>query len=311
MLNSVWYIVEAVNSKKEWYLKYPNNHNEQLKIAAEFKEKSSVGFGVCAGAVDGILIWIHRPTLEESKKVGVDQQKFFCGRKHKYGLNCQAVCDVHGRFLDLSITYGGASSDVLAFENSELFKLLEKGLLLKDLVLFGDNAYLNSSYMATPYPNANGGPKDNYNFFHSQLRIRIECAFGMLVKRWGILRKAIPQNISVKKTIALVDCLEKLHNFCINEADSVDDTLCKDSNHIECDGAGFVQMVSNREIRDVLDANIETPDALIGGGEHFDDVPRASRRDRSVNYEATLPRSKLCMHVESTHMVRPHANKRY
>ncbi len=138
-------------------------------------------------------------------------------------MNCQAVCDVRGRFLDLSITYGGASSDVLAFENSELFKLLEKGLLLKDLVLFGDNVYLNSSYMATPYPNTSGGPKDNYNFVHSQLSIRIECAFGMLVKRWGILRKAIPQNISVKKTIDLVNCLSILHNFCINEVDLGDE----------------------------------------------------------------------------------------
>jgi hypothetical protein len=59
--------------------------------------------------------------------------------------------------LDLSITYGGASSDVLAFENSALFKLLEKGIILKDLILFGDNAYINSSYMATPYPNTSGG----------------------------------------------------------------------------------------------------------------------------------------------------------
>ena len=42
-----------------------------------------------------------------------------------------------------------------------------------------------------------------------------------MVKRWGILRKAIPR--CVKKTIALVNCLAKLHNFCINEVDSVDD----------------------------------------------------------------------------------------
>lgn len=59
---------------------------------------------------------MNRPTLEEARKVGVDQQKFYCGRKHKFGLNCQAVCDVRGRFLDISITYGASSSDLLAFE---------------------------------------------------------------------------------------------------------------------------------------------------------------------------------------------------
>eukprot|EP00804_Cyclotella_cryptica_P001199 CCRYP_017009-RA/>CCRYP_017009-RA protein AED:0.23 eAED:0.35 QI:0/-1/0/1/-1/0/1/0/128 len=110
------------------------DHTEQLKIAAEFKAKRSVAFGVSAGAVDGILIWIHRPTLEEAKKVGVDKQKFLCGRKHKYRLNCHSLCDVRGRFLDLSITYGRASSDVLAFENSELFKLLEKAFFRKILL---------------------------------------------------------------------------------------------------------------------------------------------------------------------------------
>ena len=174
---SAWYVVEATNKKQQWYIKYPQNHEEQLKIADAFRVKSSVDFGCCAGTIDGILIWMNRPTLTEARKVGVDQQKFYCGRKHKFGLNCQAVCDVRGRFLDMSITYGAASSDLLAFENSKLYKLLEQGILAPGLCLFRDNAYLNTIYMATPYPNTSGGPKDNYNFFHSQLRIRIECAF--------------------------------------------------------------------------------------------------------------------------------------
>ena len=292
VLNSVWYVVEATNMKDEWYIQYPQNHEEQVKIATDFKVKSSVDFGVCAGAIDGILIWINRPTREEAAKVGVDQQKFFCGRKHKFGLNCQAVCDVRGRFLDMSITYGAAASDVLAFENSELYKLLEKGLLATDLVLFGDNAYLNSTFMATPFPNTSGGPKDNYNFYHSQLRIRIECAFGMLVQRWGILRMAMPIGISVKKTIALVNCLAKLHNFCINEANSADKGLCEDIGNIESGDGGFVPMVTNGEIHDVLAVNVQTPDGLVGGGEHFDDIPRALRRVRS-SATIMLPRTKL------------------
>jgi hypothetical protein len=117
----------------EWYITYPTDHNEQLRLAYEFKAKSGVDFDVCARAIDGILIWILKPTLAEAKMVGIDQQKFFCGRKNKFGLNCQAVCDVRGRFLDLSITYGGASSDLLAFENSKLYNLLEDGLLADDI----------------------------------------------------------------------------------------------------------------------------------------------------------------------------------
>ena len=57
---------------------------------------------------------------------------------------------------------------------------------------------------------------------NGQLRIRVECTFGMLVQRWRILQAAIPRGISVQKTIALVNCLAKLHNFCIDQTTEAD-----------------------------------------------------------------------------------------
>ncbi len=89
----------------------------------------------------------------------------FCGRKRKFGLNCQAVSNVRGRILDLSIGLPGASSDCIAFEGSDLYERLEDGLLKNGLVLYGDNAYINTRYMATPFPNVSSGSKDDYNFF--------------------------------------------------------------------------------------------------------------------------------------------------
>ena len=213
--------MDAINKTRVFDIKYPESHEEQNKIAEDFCKVSSVRFDCCAGSIYGLLIWTLKPSLADTKAIGVDQQKFMCDRKHKFGLNCQAVCDVRGRFLYISITCGGASSDVVAFESSDLKRQLDLGLLAFNLVLFGDNAYINSRYMATPYPNTSGGPKDNYNFFHSQLRIRIECAFGMLVQRWGILRLAMPRNVSIAKTITIVLALAKLHNFCIDVADGV------------------------------------------------------------------------------------------
>ena len=71
---------------------------------------------------------------------------------------------MQGKILDFSITCGGASSDVVAFEGSDLKRRCDDGLLSPGLVLFGDNAYINSSYMVTPYPNTSGDSKDNYNF---------------------------------------------------------------------------------------------------------------------------------------------------
>ena len=39
------------------------------------------------------------------------------------------------------------------------------GVSKNGYVLFGNNVYLNLSYMAMPYPNVRGGSQDNYNFF--------------------------------------------------------------------------------------------------------------------------------------------------
>jgi hypothetical protein len=118
----------------------------------------------------------------------------------------------------MSIRQGGASSDCLAFEQSSLHQKLEDGELADGLCLFGDNAYLNKSYMAIPYINQRhaADDRDNYNFYHSQVRIKIECAFGMFTERWAILRSALPKKLSIHKIIRLVLALAKLHTFCID-----------------------------------------------------------------------------------------------
>jgi hypothetical protein len=223
MMESVWYVVEAVNNLDEFAIEYPESADEQDRIAKEFQHVSKANIDICAGAIDGILIWIAKPTVKQAAKAQVNQGKFLCDCKGKFGLNCQAVSDVSGKILDVSIGYGGSSSDCLAFERSDLFDRCEAGLMKNGKVLFGDNAYLNTQYMATPYTNVSGNEdhatKDDYNFFHSQLRIRVECCFGMLVQHWGILRTALHHSISISRIVGLVNCLARLHNFCISETD--------------------------------------------------------------------------------------------
>ena len=55
--------------------------------------------------------------------------------------------------MDILIGLPGASSDCIAFERSDLYERLEGGLLKYGFVLYGDNAYINTRYMATPSPN--------------------------------------------------------------------------------------------------------------------------------------------------------------
>ena len=308
VIHSVWYVVDAINAHPEFRMSYPSDHEQQRAIAEGFRRKSAANFKCCAGAIDGILVWIHKPSEEDSAKAGCSEGKFFCGRKNKFGLNCQAVCDLRGKFLEVSIVYPGSTSDCLAFEGMSLYARLQRGLLAPGLCLFGDNAYLNSLFMATPYSAVSAGSKDAYNFYHSQLRINIECAFGMFTHRWAMLRSAIPMRVPLKKTIALVIALAKLHNFCIDEREGHALPLsARDELRTEMQGGIPLDTSTTRNGSREL-----TPRQLLDGSHHFDDIDGLSRRRTIRQYQSDalalhqqLPRDLLHNLVAEANLTRP------
>ena len=92
------------------------------------------------------------------------------------------------------------------------------------------------------------------------------------MQRWGILRMAMPKNISIKKTILLVNALARLHNFCINELpidnQQIPEELNVDTVNMMNDVDGYVTMdiVKGHEVR--------IPTALMDGGDHYNDISR-------------------------------------
>jgi hypothetical protein len=56
---------------------------------------------------------------------------------------------------------------------------------------------------------------DNFNFYALQLRIRIEMAFAMMTRKWGIYWR--PLLIGLDKIKYIVEVVGRLHNYCINE----------------------------------------------------------------------------------------------
>jgi DDE superfamily endonuclease len=214
----IWDVVDLINESPELSpLKYPSCYHIQRQIAKDFEARSKVCFCNCGGCIDGILLWIEKPTKADCEMAGVDSGKFYCARKAKYGLNMQAVCDARRRFLDVSIRNPGSASDFLSYATSNLFKnILTPGFLAAGIQLFGDNAYVSTSCMVTPFPNVSSGVHDDYNFYHSQVRVNIECSFGMLTNRWRILKTPM-SNVRLPKVTALVMALCRLHNFCIDE----------------------------------------------------------------------------------------------
>ncbi len=192
-----------------------------------------------------------------------------------------------------------------------LFHKLEEGILAPGLCIFGDNAYLNTPYMATPYAAVSGGTKVAYNFYHSQLRIRIECTFGMLTHRWAILRSVIPMNVSVQKTVALVLALAKLHNYCI-DADGASDLTFTASDERQHEINGAVPLVTTGDSQESSGHDV-VPEQLLDGGNHFDDIGgvngRYNRQRRyntiSENAGVALPRDRLHSNVAAIGVTRP------
>lgn len=320
--NSVWMTVNAINATKQFNIVFPTDHTTQKRIAQGFQQHSVPGFSTVVGAIDGVIIWTEKPTKEECIKVGVGESKFFCFRKNKFGLNMQAICDSETRFLDISISHAASSSDYLAFVSSDIHDCLKQpGFLSNGLHLIGDGAYGTSPFMAPTYRDVTKGTfEDGYNYHHSQvsvsamcfsillisnyqlppilqkLRNTIERAFGLLMGRWGVLRRALSKKFGLKRIISLTIACCKMHNYCVDlhgENTAVPRHSNRDNLQIVLDG-GFSE-------NDVLPQ-------LLDGGEHFDDAPRNLRRSvrRILNpNNAMLPREKLRAIIQSKGLLRP------
>jgi DDE superfamily endonuclease len=305
----VWSVVDAVNKCPALSFRFPDNHAEQQRIADGFKRVSRGIFDCCAGAIDGILIWLEKPSGIHCELSECGAKKFFCGRKKKFGLNMQATCDHEKRFLDICLKHPASTSDYLSFCTSPFFMRLETvGFLKPGLCIFGDNAYMSTTYMATPYKGVKSGPKDAYNYFHSNCRITIECAFGMLVHRWGILCKPMSAKLTVSKVTAMVRCLCRLHNFCIDErlgaeGIEVEEQTASIPEHLDSDRTNIALASGGQSLVDGGENGFGA-EGLLHGGDHFDDVPRSMRTSRKKSADV-LPREIMCDIIERWDLRRP------
>jgi hypothetical protein len=150
--NSIWIVVDAINRCQELAFSFPEDHGKQREIAKGFAARSHAGFDMCCGCIDGMLLWIKKPNQTDCEVAKVGEIKFFCGRKGKFGLCFQGICDSECHFLDVCIAHPASTSDYLTFCTNSLKhnKLEKEGFLAPGLCLFGDSAYVNNEYMATP-----------------------------------------------------------------------------------------------------------------------------------------------------------------
>jgi hypothetical protein len=98
----------------------------------------------------------------------------------------------------------------------------------------------------------------------------------MLTHRWSILWSAIPMNVSVQMTVALVLALAKLHNYCIDADDCVVlPSTAPDAWKMEVNGAALLVNVGGSDV---------APQQLIDGGNHFVDIGYHGHHNQQRRY---------------------------
>jgi DDE superfamily endonuclease len=198
-------------------ISFPQTHAECQERADGFVAKSLTDAIVnCVSVVDGIHIRIKSPP----KYVG-NVRSYFSGHHHTTGINFQAACDEECRFTYAAMAGSGSANDRVAIKETKLYALMER--MPKGFVVIGDAAYEPTERLIPLFYGAkrHDASYDNFNYYGSKLRIRIEMAFGMMVNKWPILEK--PLKCDFRSIRVVLMAIVALHNFCINERIAVND----------------------------------------------------------------------------------------
>jgi hypothetical protein len=213
----LWHTIDAINSCQALAVELPEPTADKLSsLRTGFKNISYArvmdGF---VGELDGYLMRITAPSQAQCGNVTA----YFSGHYCSYGVNLQAMCDADCRFTFFSLAAPGKTNDNVAIKKTSLPAWLE--LLPPGYFIAADFAYSIMEHLVTPF----SGPQrflernDNFNFFLSQLRIRIEMAFGLLVMKWRMLHT--PINVKFSNLRKLVSGIITLHNYCINNREEM------------------------------------------------------------------------------------------
>ena len=210
----LWKTIKAINNCPELQITWPYTKDRQLECATGFTSISTnCALQDCVAMLN--LDGYHLQTITPSKKEVHNVQSYFSGHYQTYGVNIHAVCDHNCCFLFIRVAGPGIMGDCQAIHECGLSKLVESTCGV--LYCIGDCAYTPTKKLLPIYRSEQSAKEryDNFNFYASQLCIHIEMAFGVMVKKWGLLQR--PITISIHNIKHLICSIGVLHNFCINE----------------------------------------------------------------------------------------------
>ena len=196
------------------YIKMPTTNEYVLKAVEEFEKE--FGFPQCPGAVDGTHVFIKRPSENPTD---------YLNRKKRYSLNIQAMCDHNFCFTDDVIMWPGSVHNAIIFVNFSLNETLRTGKIPScprniiddeeavSVCILGDAAYPLYPYLMKEFPGGGVTIQEQFSSFRlCSARVAIECVFGCLKARFGILRREI--DISFPYLQEVVHSCFILNKYC-------------------------------------------------------------------------------------------------
>ncbi|MCL4151713.1 UNVERIFIED_CONTAM: hypothetical protein GTU68_018247, partial [Idotea baltica] len=165
-------------------------------------------FPGCNGCIDCTHIEICSP--------GGNEAEAYRNRKGKFSLNCQAVVDPDHIIISANVMWPGSVHDSRIFENSYIKTVIQNipGHLI------GDSGYACRRFLMTPILNPTTQREVNYNKSLSKTRMKVECTFGIVKRRFACTDMKIRTNL--RTSIAIIISCFVLHNYAImhNRADA-------------------------------------------------------------------------------------------
>ncbi|KAE8989963.1 hypothetical protein PR002_g21286 [Phytophthora rubi] len=224
-------VMEAIADAPKLGITFPLSSTQCSLAAAAFQARSEEGvFNGYVAALDGWLCHIKAPSELDAGSVG--PRLYFSGHYMHYGINVQACCDAFSRFVFIEATHPGGTNDARAYGESDLAAVIER--LGRGLYVVADAAYTATNRLLTPFvalkrTDPDFLKKDSFNFHLSQLRICVEMAFGLLVRKWAIFKR--PLELCLKNATLAIKFAAVLHNFVVTERlvsskDPVHEDLC-------------------------------------------------------------------------------------
>ncbi|KAK9285990.1 hypothetical protein L1049_025193 [Liquidambar formosana] len=192
----------------------PPGINSSPEIGSNFRTWHNY-FKDCVGAIDGSYI----PAM-----VPLEDQPRYRTRKGRIAQNVMAVVGFDMKFTYVLAGWEGSARDSKVLQSS-LRNRQDKLVVPTGKYYLVDAGYPNSLGFLAPYRgvhyhrnerrgHAPVNAKELFNYRHSSLRNIIERSFGLIKKRWAILRTEPFFDIKVQVKIVIACCT--LHNFILN-----------------------------------------------------------------------------------------------